>query len=118
MVRESRRFSDESWQESLGDGRAHGYGAGTGTSVANAGFNRDSREGDVSGWWDEEETCADDHVPLPNIRVIAQQRNMSYTGSVLSIPCRQTIATQDSQSPKLLVPRTTHLGSCVHDQST
>jgi hypothetical protein len=46
---ESRRVSDESWQESLGDGRAHGYGAGTSTSVAKAGFNRDSREGDVSG---------------------------------------------------------------------
>ena len=49
MVRESRRVSDESWQESLDDGRAHGYGAGTSTSVAKAGFNRDSREGDVSG---------------------------------------------------------------------
>jgi hypothetical protein len=50
---------------------------------------------------DEEETCEDDHAPLPNIRVIAQQRNMSYTGSVLSTLCRQTIAAQDSQSPVL-----------------
>jgi hypothetical protein len=49
MVRNDRRFSDESWEESLGDGRTYGYGAGARTSVATAGFNRDSKEGDVSG---------------------------------------------------------------------
>ena len=99
MRRESRRFSDESWEESLGDARTYGYGAGAGTSVANAGCNRDSREGDVSGWRDEDETCADVHPPLPDIRLIAQQRNMLYTGSTLNTPTRQTIA--ESQSPVL-----------------
>ena len=43
----------------------------------------------------------DGHVPLPNIRVIVQQHNMSYTGSVLNTPCRQTIVAQDWWSPVL-----------------
>jgi hypothetical protein len=99
MVRESRRFSDESWQESRGDPMACGYGAGAGTSVVNAGFNRDSREGDVSVWRDEDETWADVHAPLPDVRQLVQQRNMSHTGSALSTPNRQTIP--ESQSPVL-----------------
>jgi hypothetical protein len=32
MTRDIRRFSDESWQQPLGDSRVYGYGAGPGTS--------------------------------------------------------------------------------------
>ena len=81
MVRDSRRFSDESLQESLGDVRVYGYGAGPDTSVVNVGFNGDSKQGGVC--WDEEETCEDAHPPLPNIRLLVPRRNMSYTRSAL-----------------------------------
>jgi hypothetical protein len=88
MVRDSRRFYDESLQESLGDVRVDGYGAGPDTSVVNAGFIGDSRQGVVCR--DEEETCSDAHPPLPNIRLLVPHLNMSYTTSALSTPCRQT----------------------------
>jgi hypothetical protein len=99
MVRDSRRFSDESWPESLGEVNVYGYGEGPDTSVVNVEFNGDWREGGVCR--DEEETCVGTHLPLPNIRLLVPQRNMSYKGSVLSTPCRQTIEGQDSESPVL-----------------
>ena len=87
MVRESRRFSDESWQESRGDPMACGYGAGAGTSVVNAGFNRDSREGGVSVWRDEDETWADVHAPLPDVRQLVQRHCHPRTNRRPSPPC-------------------------------
>jgi hypothetical protein len=81
MVRDSRRFCDESCQESLDDASVYGYGTGPDTSMSNVEFNGDYRQGDVCR--DEEETCVDDHPPLPNIRLLVPQCNMSYTGSVL-----------------------------------
>jgi hypothetical protein len=79
--------------------KVYGYGTGPDTSVVNEEFNGDLRQGGV--YRDEEETCVDDHPPLPNIRLIVPQNNMSYTVSVLITPCRQTIEGQDSESPLL-----------------
>ncbi len=79
--------------------RVYGYGVGPGTSLVYEGFNGDSSQGGVCR--DEEETCVDTHPPLPNIRLIVPQRNMSYTDSALITPCRQTIEGQDSESPLL-----------------
>jgi hypothetical protein len=63
-MRESRRFSDDSWEESLGKARDYGCGTGADTVVTNVGFNGVSRQDDV--WRDEEETCAEAHPDLPN----------------------------------------------------
>ena len=76
--------------------------------MTNVGFNRDSREGGVSGLWDEEETCADVHPPLPNIRLIDQQRNMSYTVSVLNTPW--AVVPSTSSEIEIKEFRTVHLG--------